>query len=76
MHRTPPDSAKARRKQPKKKKKKKIRLPKNYVIGEEPDPERWLPKWQRKGYKKKRDRRNKDVMRGTQGISTEAADKL
>ena len=60
----------------KKKKKRKIKLPKNIVPGETPDPERWLPKWQRKGYKKKRDKRTKDsAMKGTQGAFGDAADK-
>lgn len=59
----------------KKKKKRKTRLPKNYNPNVPPDPERWLPKWQRKGYRKKKDRRIKDVMKGTQGVSSDAADK-
>ncbi|XP_071533763.1 signal recognition particle subunit SRP72 [Panulirus ornatus] len=59
----------------KKKKKRKTRLPKNYNPNIPPDPERWLPKWQRKGYRKKKDRRIKDVMKGTQGVSSDAADK-
>jgi len=37
----------------KKKKKKKTRLPKNYNPAVPPDPERWLPKWQRSYFKKK-----------------------
>ncbi|XP_042235247.1 signal recognition particle subunit SRP72-like [Homarus americanus] len=60
----------------KKKKKRKPRLPKNYNPNVQADPERWLPKWQRKGYRKKKDRRVKDVMKGTQGVSSEAADKF
>ncbi|KAG2499929.1 hypothetical protein HYH03_002216 [Edaphochlamys debaryana] len=34
-----------------------------------PDPERWLPKWERSDYKKKRDRRRKekDAVKGSQG---------
>ena len=38
------------------KKKKKPRLPKNmekFIEGYKGDPERWLPKWQRKGYKRR-----------------------
>lgn len=38
-----------------KKRKRKIRYPKNFDPknpGAEPDPERWLPKWQRLRYKK------------------------
>lgn len=34
------------------------------------DPERWLPKYERTGAKKKRDRRAKDVLKGSQGSST------
>ncbi|XP_068239002.1 signal recognition particle subunit SRP72 [Palaemon carinicauda] len=59
-----------------KKKKRKPRLPKDYNPNITPDPERWLPKWQRKGYRKKKDRRAKEVMKGTQGVSSEAADKF
>lgn len=60
----------------KKKKKRKPRLPKDYNPAVTPDPERWLPRWQRKGYRKKKDRRVKEVMKGTQGVSSEAADKF
>ncbi|XP_045588760.1 signal recognition particle subunit SRP72 [Procambarus clarkii] len=63
-------------KKTKKKKKRKPHLPKDYNPNVLPDPERWLPKWQRKGYRKKKDRRAKDVMKGTQGVSSEAADKF
>ncbi|XP_047502652.1 LOW QUALITY PROTEIN: signal recognition particle subunit SRP72-like [Penaeus chinensis] len=63
------------KKKTKKKKKRKIRLPKNYNPDVPPDPERWLPRWQRKTFRKKRDRRGKDVMKGTQGVSSDAADK-
>ncbi|KAK7085005.1 Signal recognition particle core component [Halocaridina rubra] len=59
-----------------KKKKRKPRLPKDYNPNITPDPERWLPKWQRKGYRKKKDRRVKEVMKGTQGVSSDAADKF
>jgi len=44
----------------KRKKKRKIRLPKGFDPanpGPPPDPERWLPKWQRSDYKKKKSRR-------------------
>lgn len=60
------------RKSPQKKrikKKKKVRLPKNVekpTAGFKPDPERWLPKWQRKGYKKK----GKKGGNKTQGLAT------
>lgn len=52
------------------KKKKRLRLPKNVeklTPGFKPDPERWLPKWQRKGYKKKG---KKGAGNKTQGLST------
>ena len=51
------------------KKKKRVRLPKNtekVIEGFKPDLERWLPKWQRKGYKKK----GKKGGGKTQGLST------
>jgi signal recognition particle protein, putative len=52
----------------KSKKKKKKKLPKNYDPNVDPNPERWLPKWQRTGYKKKKDKRNvQSVGKGTQG---------
>jgi len=44
----------------KKKRKRKVRLPKGFDPanpGPPPDPERWLPKWQRSDYKKKKSRR-------------------
>lgn len=63
------------KKKTKKKKKRKIRLPKNYNPDVTPDPERWLPRWQRKTFRKKRDRRAKEVMKGTQGVSSDAADR-
>ena len=47
-----------------------MRLPKNtekVIEGFKPDPERWLPKWQRKGYKKKG---KKGGGGKTQGLST------
>ena len=50
-------------------KKKRVRLPRNlqnYVEGFKGDPERWLPKWQRKGYKKK----GKKGAGKTQGLAT------
>lgn len=39
-----------------------------------PDPERWLPRHQRTGWKRKKDRRIKDVGKGTQGAATGASD--
>lgn len=57
-----------------KKKKKKKRLPKNYdPNGPPPDPERWLPKTQRSGYKKKKTRTD-DNFKGSQGADAAAAE--
>lgn len=50
------------------------KLPKNYNAEVGPDPERWLPKYERTGFRKKRDRRAKDIIKGSQGMSTGAAD--
>jgi hypothetical protein len=47
-----------------KRRKHRKRLPKNFDPenpGPMPDPERWLPKWQRSDYKKKRTRRKEKV---------------
>lgn len=62
--------------QKKHKKRKRIRkLPKNYDPDVPPDPERWLPRHERSGFRKKRDRRNRDAaMKGTQGAATGASD--
>lgn len=57
-----------------KKKHKKGKLPKNYDPNVAPDPERWLPKYERTGYRKKRDRRTKDVIKGSQGTASGQAD--
>ena len=49
----------------KKKRKRRVRLPKGFdpaAPGPPPDPERWLPKWQRSDFKKKR-RSRKDKVR-------------
>lgn len=56
-------------KRTRKHKKRKGKLPKNYDPNIPPDPERWLPKYERTGYRKKRDRRNKEVIKGSQGTS-------
>ncbi|KAL0269921.1 UNVERIFIED_CONTAM: hypothetical protein PYX00_007502 [Menopon gallinae] len=61
-------------KKKKKNRKRKGKLPKNYEEGVMPDPERWLPKYERTGYKRKKDRRNKDIGKGTQGAATGASD--
>ncbi|RWS29899.1 nucleolar protein 56-like isoform X1 [Leptotrombidium deliense] len=64
---TKSDQSPAVRLREKRKKKKKI-LPKNYDPNVDPDPERWLPRWQRSTYKKKKDKRGtQSVGRGTQG---------
>lgn len=55
-------------------KKSKGKLPKNYDPNIPPDPERWLPKYERIGYRKKRDRRAKDVIKGSQGTASGQAD--
>lgn len=58
----------------KKKRKRKKRLPKNYdPDGPPPDPERWLPKTMRSGYKKKK-RRNEVNFRGSQGADAASAE--
>lgn len=51
----------------KRKRKRKIKLPKNYNPNVKPDPERWLPKWQRTTTKKRRNDRKFNVGKGTQG---------
>lgn len=56
-------------KKTKKHKKRKGKLPKNYDASAQPDPERWLPRYERTGYRKKRDRRVKEVMKGSQGTA-------
>jgi len=56
------------------KRKRKGKLPKNYDPNVPPDPERWLPRHERTGYRKKKDRRNKDIGKGTQGAATGASD--
>lgn len=63
----------------KSKKKKKKRMPKNYNPNVDPDPERWLPRRERTGYRKpKRDRRRAEKFTGAQGTAgagvTEAID--
>ena len=57
-----------------KRRKRKGRLPKNYDPNVPPDPERWLPRHERTGYRRKKDRRNKDIGKGTQGAVTSASD--
>lgn len=62
--------------QKRKHKKRKGKLPKHYDPNIRPDPERWLPKYERSGYRKKRDRRTKDVIKGSQGTASGQADQL
>ena len=58
-----------------KKRKRKGKLPKNYDPSVPVDPERWLPRHERSGFRKKRDRRNRDAaMKGTQGAAAGASD--
>lgn len=58
-----------------KKRKRKGKLPKNYDPNVPLDPERWLPRHERSGFRKKRDRRNRDTaMKGTQGTAAGASD--
>ncbi|OXU27091.1 hypothetical protein TSAR_008396 [Trichomalopsis sarcophagae] len=60
-----------------KKRKRKGKLPKNYDPNSQPDPERWLPRHERSGFRKKRDRRNRDAaMKGTQGAAAGASDQF
>ena len=54
----------------KKRKNRKKILPKNYNPKEQPDPERWLPKYERSNYRKKKDK--KGVGKGTQGAIGDA----
>lgn len=62
-------------KKKRKKRKRKGKLPKHYDPNIPPDPERWLPRHERSGFRKKRDRRNRDVaMKGTQGAAAGASD--
>jgi signal recognition particle subunit SRP72 len=60
------------------KRKRKIILPKCYDPDVPPDPERWLPKQERSGYKKKLNKKfkDRDVGRGTQGAAAGASDKM
>ncbi|XP_068897099.1 signal recognition particle subunit SRP72 [Tenebrio molitor] len=60
----------------KKHRKRKGKLPKNYNANVAPDPERWLPKYERTGYRKKRDRRAKDVIKGSQGTASGQAEQF
>ena len=54
--------------------KRKNKLPKYFDPNAKPDLERWLPKQERTGYRKKKDRRVKEVMKGSQGTASGQAD--
>lgn len=58
----------------KKRRKRKGKLPKHYDASCDPDPERWLPRHERSTFRKKKDRRNKDIGKGTQGAAAGASD--
>jgi signal recognition particle subunit SRP72 len=58
----------------KKKKKRKGKLPKNYDPKNEPDPERWLPRWERSYYRGRRKDKKKDIGKGTQGAAATSSD--
>nr|CAD7439751.1 unnamed protein product [Timema bartmani] len=60
----------------KSKRKRKGKLPKNCDLNSTPDPERWLPRHERTGYRRKKDRRNKDIGKGTQGTTTGTSDQF
>jgi len=60
----------------KKKRKRKGKMPKNGDPNRLPDPERWLKKHERTGYRKKKDRRVKEVMKGSQGTTSGQSDQL
>lgn len=67
-------AARAAKARERKKRKRKKRLPKNYdPDGPPPDPERWLPKTLRSGYKKKKTK-TENNFRGSQGADAAAAD--
>ncbi|XP_026485848.2 signal recognition particle subunit SRP72 [Vanessa tameamea] len=53
--------------------KRKTKLPPNADLSKPPDPERWLPKYERTAYRKRRGIR-RDVIKGSQGMTTNAVD--
>ncbi|XP_045534188.1 signal recognition particle subunit SRP72 [Papilio machaon] len=57
----------------KQKRKRKTKLPPNADLSKPPDPERWLPKYERTAYRKRRGVR-RDVIKGSQGMTTAAVD--
>lgn len=60
------------------KKKRRIILPKNFNPDVPANPERWLPRHERTGYRKKKDRRNKEtgIGKGTQGASNVSSEQF
>ena len=67
------DEPSKKTKKNKKKKRRKRPLPKNYDPNVTPDPERWLPRWQRSTARVKKDKRKDVVGRGTQGAAVDAS---
>lgn len=68
-----PSSGDKQEPKPKKKKAKcKSKMPKEIEQDRQLDPERWLPKYERAGYRPKKQRRGKDkeVGKGTQGADS------
>ncbi|XP_041976354.1 signal recognition particle subunit SRP72 [Aricia agestis] len=55
------------------KRKRKTKLPPHADLSKPPDPERWLPKYERTAYRKRRGIR-RDVIKGSQGMTTAAVD--
>merc|ERR1719232_1363729 len=59
----------------KKKKKRKKKMPKNYNPNVDPDPERWIPKRERTGYRRTRkERRKGEKFTGAQGTAAGQAE--
>lgn len=67
------DDEPSKKSKKKKKKRRKRPLPKNYDPNVTPDPERWLPRWQRSTARVKKDKRKDTVGRGTQGAAVDAS---
>ncbi|CAK1553451.1 unnamed protein product [Leptosia nina] len=55
------------------KRKRKTKIPPTADLSRPPDPERWLPKYERTAYRKRRGIR-RDVIKGSQGMTTTAVD--
>ncbi|KAK2716271.1 signal recognition particle subunit SRP72-like [Artemia franciscana] len=72
---TTPGSDLIKSKRKRKPRKRLNRLPKNYDPKYVPNPERWIPRRERAGYKKKKDRRTRgEIGKGTQGSAAGAQD--